>query len=308
MDKFTARLAKMADTNVVRFDYEDGDTEDALLELQSVSLFSQQPIVVLRNCTAMTTQGKVSEQSDRLESYIKTPVPGRTLVVTAQTEKLDERKKLTKALKQHVVVECHTPKESAALGWLQDELSHRSVRMTKDALNELWRRTGAVSQATNEIEKLAVYSVGEAIDINDVRALVSKTLEESIFDWVDHVVSGRIHRATQVLTDLQKEGQDPLALLGMLARQYRMMWFAKALQRKGMGQSEIAKIAKVHPYALRIADGQARAFSLENLERLLLEGAQCEYDIKRGRQDGANAILYMMLRTAQSTTTQERVR
>lgn len=308
IDKYMARLAQAAKASLIRFDYENGDTQEALLELQSVSLFSDQPLVVLRNCTAITTQGKTSEHAELLESYIKTPVPGRTLIVTVAADKVDERKKLTKAMKKHVVVECHTPNEAVAMRMLKSEVNERALNMVDDAISELWFRTGSVSQATNEIDKLAVYSDSQTIGVEDVRELVAKTLEESIFDWVDHVVSGRIYQATQLLTDLQRQGQEPLALLGMLARQFRMMWFTKALQRKGMRQADIAKIAKVHPYALRIAEKQSHAFSLNHLEQFILAASKCDYDIKRGRQDGGHAILYIMLLTAQSTTEQVRAR
>lgn len=306
MERFVDKLARVAETDVLRYDYEDDNVEEAVLELQTVSLFFQQPIVVLKNCTVFLSQGKASGQLELLEAYLKKPITDRILVMTVNGEKLDERKKLTKAAKKYIAIDCNTPKGPAALRVLSAEVASAGIKISQDALTELWNRTGSVSLAAGELEKLSVYAGEGEVTRHDVQVLVTKTLEESVFDWIDHVANGRIHLATSQLVDLQRQGYDSLALIAMLCRQFRTMWFAKALRSRKMSQDEIAKTAKVHPYALRIAEKQAAAFTIVGLETLLMKAAELEYDIKRGRQDAANAVVLLMLLTSQITTGRQR--
>lgn len=307
MDRFVKKLLTCADADTVaKFDFEEDGVEEALLELQTMSLFSQQPIVLLENCTAMTSQGKAGAQAEALEAYLQNPINQRTLVVSVHAEKLDERKKLTKTAKRHIVVDCLTPKEPVALKLMQEEATASNLQIEGAAIKEIWHRCGSVSLSFNEMKKLAVFALGRQVTLEDVQILVAKTLEESVFDFVDKVVHGHMGSAISMLSDLKHQGYEALALLSMLVRQYRMMWFAKALSQKGMSVDAIAKEAKVHPFAMRVADRQARHFSLSALERIIVSAAQFEYDIKRGRRDANQVIELFMLLCARSTSERAR--
>lgn len=291
--------ASQAET-AVRYDFEEDGVEQALLELQSVSFFLQQPLVVINNCTVFLSQGKNSAQGEALESYLQNPVSNRVLVLTVQADKLDERKKITKAAKRHLVVSCQTPKEAAALKMLQAYATEQAIQIQGNALAELWRRTGTVTLARNELHKVGLYAGGKAVTEADVRMLVTQTLEETVFDWVDHVIKGQLVTATEHLVDIERQGYDPLALLAMLARQLRLMWYAKALQQKGMRLDDIAKEVKAHPFALRVADRQSKKIPLAALERTITQAADIELDVKRGRRDPQHAIELFMLQCAKN--------
>lgn len=299
VDRFVKRLIECTDAGVVaRYDFEEDGLENPLLELDTVSLFEQQPVVQIRNCTFFLSQGKSGTQADLLEKYIQSPAPGRVLVMTVDGDKLDERKRLTKAVKRHLVVDCQTPKQPLAMRYLTQVAHDTHMDLDVGALDELWRRTGSISQAMNELSKLAVYASGRLVTREDVSALVENTMEDTVFDWVDHVAQGRISMATQSLQAMRYQGYDPLALIAMLVRQIRMMWFAKSLSTKGMTPDDIAKVAKVHPFAMRVAMKQSGSFGLTSLESLLALAADCEYDIKRGRRDGLQALELLMLTAA----------
>ncbi|EPZ44319.1 hypothetical protein N007_11100 [Alicyclobacillus acidoterrestris ATCC 49025] len=309
MDRFTQKLVELSDGQALaRYDFEEDGVDDALFELQSVSLFLAQPVVLIRNCTAFLAQGKAGASGEALEAYLQNPVSERTLVVTVPGEKLDERKKVTKAAKRHIVIDCRTPKPAVALRVLKQDRDRLQVDLTDDALDELWRRTGTVTHASNELEKLSIYALGRTVTVEDVRALVAQTMEETVFDWVDHVTQGRIGHAFANLQEVARQGYDALSLLAMLARQFRLMWFAKALGQRGMRMEDIAKQAKAHPFAMKVADKQARNFTLSAIERLICQAADYELAVKRGRRDAQQAIELLMLAAAGSTSALRRAK
>lgn len=287
---------------MTRYDFEEDGVENPLLDLDTVSLFSQQPVVHLRNCTLFLSRGKAGASTEMLETYMQNPAPGRVLVMTVDGDKLDERKRVTKAAKQHLVVNCQTPKAPVATGYLARVAEEGQLQIDDEALTELWRRTHSISRAMSEIDKLGIYASGRAIERQDVTMLVADSVEDTVFDWVDHVANGKISIAMDGLKAMAHQGYDPLALIAMLARQIRMMWFAKALSAKGMVLDDIAKLAKAHPFAMRVAARQAGSFTVSALESLLVRAADCEYDIKRGRRDGLQALELLMLTAAKEAT------
>lgn len=303
MEQFIEKLKEhTGTTEIARFDYEEDGAESALLELDTISFFLEQRLVVLRNCQVFTSQGKASASAEALEAYLQSPAPGRVLVLMLDADKLDERKKVTKAVKRHVVIECHTPKQAVAIPYLDAFAKSRGWVVEAAALEEVWRRTEMVSQSMMELEKLALYALNRGVTRDDVRQLVQPSVEETVFDWVDHVAQGRVGVAIMMLQSMTRQSYDPLALIAMLVRQFRLMWFAKTLSRKGMSAEEMAKVTKTHPYAMKVAIRQSSSFSVEQLETLLKLAADCEYDIKRGRRDGLQALELVMLTAASGGT------
>ncbi|WAH38525.1 DNA polymerase III subunit delta [Alicyclobacillus dauci] len=309
MDMFVDKLVASTEAeSVVRFDFEEDGIDEAMLELQSVSLFLQQPIVVIRNCTPFLSQGKSGSSADVLEAYVQNPIRTRTLVMSVSADKLDERKKLTKAAKRHIVIDCKTPKEPVAIRFLETVVATEGMDTDRAVLTELWHRTGSVSQAVNELRKLTLYAVDRSITVQDVRDLVAQTVEDTVFDWVDDVIQGRIATAMTSLVDLSHQGYDPLGLLAMLARQLRMMWYAKVQGGRGIRIEDIAKEVKVHPFAMKVAERQARNVTSSALETLIRQAADYEYDVKRGRRDPGQAIELLMLSCARSMSTRPRAK
>ncbi|WP_067621585.1 DNA polymerase III subunit delta [Alicyclobacillus acidiphilus] len=306
MDMFVNRLVEQSPAQrVSRYDYEEDGVEQALLDLDTFSLFAEPTIVLIRNCTAFLSQGKTSGQGDELLAYLSNPAPGRTLVLTAAADKLDERKKITKEAKRHMLIQCQTPKGNIARNYLAREAKRQQIAIDDAAVETLWRKCQTITQCLSELKKLSVYALARTISAADVEKLVPQTIEETVFDWVDHVVQGHVAAAINSLQSLARQGYDALALIAMLVRQIRMMCLAKELSARRVSPEEMAKIGKVHPFAMKVAIRQSGAFSERGLERLLLLAADCEYDIKRGRRDGIHALELLILTASKEAARKE---
>ncbi|GMA56168.1 DNA polymerase III delta subunit [Alicyclobacillus sacchari] len=304
VDLFCDRAARSGGfTSVARFDYEEDGFEQARLELDTLSFFSDQALVHVRNCTALTSQGKSGSDLEALEAYLENPAPGRVLVLSTAADKLDERKRITKTAKRHVVVQCATPKEADALRHLKSFAKERGIEATDEAIHELWRRVGAMTHALNELEKLSVYALGRRIERTDVEQLVVRSVEDSVFDWIDRVAQGQIAAALTNLQGLARQGYDPLALMALLARQIRMMGLAKSSADGRVSLDQLAKRAGVHPFAMRVAAKQAQRFTLRDLEMLARRIADSEYDVKRGRRDPQQALECILMEASLAAIT-----
>ncbi|SDW53204.1 DNA polymerase III, delta subunit [Alicyclobacillus hesperidum] len=290
-------------TSIARFDFEEDGFEQARLELDTLSFFSEKALVHVRNCVALTSQGKSGSDAEALEAYFENPAPGRVLVLSTVADKLDERKRITKAAKRHVVVQCTTPKEPEALRRLKRFANERGMNITEEAIHELWRRVGSMTHCMNEMEKLSVYALDRRIERADVEQLVARSVEDSVFDWIDCVAQGQIAAALTSLQGLARQGYDPLALMALLARQIRMMGLAKTHGDGRETLDQLAKRASVHPFAMRVAAKQAQRFALRDLEMLTRRIADSEYDVKRGRRDPQQALETILMQAALAAST-----
>ena len=294
-----------------RYVFDDDGAQEALLSLSSVSLFDDAPVVYLNRCGAFLSTSREKQDSSALEAYLQNPIAHRILLISVVAQKWDERKKLTKAAKLWPVIHCEAEKDVEAIRILS-MLVERGRRgqgetpISREILQEVWRRTASISVAMMELIKLVTYKGSRNIGLADVDALVVRPLDDNVFDWVDHVVGGRADAAISTISDLLQTGHDGFALLALLARQFRLLWFAKSLGFEGQSDAQIAKQAGAHPFAVKVARRQAQRVTVQQLETALLKLADAEFDVKRGRKDILAILQEFVLWSAWSSASSAR--
>lgn len=301
VDCVAARLA--ADTgatvDVNRYSFEDEGCQSAVAGCQTVSLFASASVEVLENCTALLSSGKgKSDKADTsaLEDYITEPIEGHVLVVTAYGEKMDERKKLVKALRTHsTVVDCNSPKEAAAVKILDSVAVKRTIGVDRPVLTELYRRSGTLSMAVSDLEKVATYVGGRTVTLEDLSEVVTAPPEDDIFAWIDLAIRGRAQKALHQLDDLLLAGNDLFAILALLARQWRLIAYAKEAAARDETPRDLAARIGVHPYALKVAGDQSHGLSLRVAEDMLLLVADAEWALKTGRREARTTLEWLIL-------------
>lgn|GEM_PF-1713802 len=296
-----ARIEGMA-PDVQRFYCDDAGCTAAISQCQTVSLFAEPSVVLLLNCTGLTAQPKGKHDLTALETYAEAPISTRILVVTCDSGKLDERKKVVKALKKFPVVDCNSPKDGEALAFVRELAAEKGLKVAPDALAELWRRTQSVTVCERELEKLQAYS-GGTVSLADIVEVTPSTTEDNVFRWVEGVVLGDLYSSFEALQSLQQSGYDAFALFSLLARQLRLMWYAKTMGQTATSPNELARRLGAHPYALKMAGQQARHMTVHKIETLLCTIADTEFAVKSGRRDVAQALDWIVLSCATVSAT-----
>jgi DNA polymerase-3 subunit delta len=92
------------------------------------------------------------------------------------------------------------------------------------------------------------------------------------------------------LHQLLNEGEHPLALLGMIVRQFRILIQVKELTERGLSQQDIATRLKLHRFVVQKAVRQAMNFSLEQLEVIYQKLLDTDMAIKTGQMDEVLAL------------------
>lgn len=173
---------------------------------------------------------------------MKSPSPSAITVFIAPYEKLDERKKITKAMKQTAnVIESVSLQVHDLKGWILHELSTHGKTMSDESIDCLIELGGTdLVHLQTELAKIATF-VGEEqeIDSDTIKKLLVRTLEQDVFTLGNAYLSGHKSEAIEIYHDLLKRKEDPLKLNALIATQVRLMVQVSHLKKKAIMLSKL---------------------------------------------------------------------
>ncbi|WP_456278221.1 DNA polymerase III subunit delta [Bacillus sp. AK128] len=293
------------DFNLSVYDMEETPIDLAIEDAQTLPFFGDKRVVIVKNALFLTgtkDKVKIDHNLQLLEEYISSPSPTAVFVIVVDSEKLDERKKITKLLKKEAeVFEATLTDEKSLVTWIHSEAKQLKVGITDDAMGMLIQYVrGTVTLLVQELHKMALY-VGEEGTITPevVGLLSSRTVEDNIFELIDCVLSQNISKSLEIYHDLLKLNEEPIKILSLLSGQYRLLYQVKDFSRRGYSQQQIANHLKIHPYRVKLASQKATQFSNEYLLQSINALAEMDYQIKSGQQEKRLALELFILKQYQ---------
>ncbi|WP_313891787.1 DNA polymerase III subunit delta [Psychrobacillus sp.] len=273
LKKLKKQLSEDGEIEVIHFDLEEKNVEEVIYEADTVPFFSDKKLVIAKNAFFLkaTEKGKekVIHNTAVLEQWLQSPSPTAVTVFIAPYEKLDERKKVTKSMKQHAnLIEATSLQAHDLKGWILHEVSSLGKTITDGAVNRLIEVGGTnLIHLQTELLKIATY-LGEQneIDGETVQMLLVRTLEQDVFTLGNAYITGNSSEALEIYHDLLKRKEDPLKLNALIATQVRLMIQVSHLKKKGYHAQQIANQLKVHPYRVKLLFDSP---SLRNEQKLL---------------------------------------
>ncbi|WP_252314352.1 DNA polymerase III subunit delta [Sinobaca sp. H24] len=297
MEKMTNLIVKQTlkeeerDFQFISYDMRETSVETGVEEAETLPFFGSNKVVLLQHCyflTGVREKEKVEHNLKALEAYCQNPAAETVLILSVPADKLDERKKIVKALKKEgKVLQAGAPDQKSMEKWIDSQFKQKKQSIDPEAKTELMKRAGFnLNMLSNETDKLALYaSEGEVVNRKDIEALTPVTLEDNVFTLVDRVISQRTDEALRIYYDLLKQKEEPIKILALLARQTRMIIHVLYLKKQGYSRQKMAGQLKLHPYAVKIAEEQGRNYNEAILENSLKELASADFDIKTGQMD-----------------------
>jgi DNA polymerase-3 subunit delta len=223
-------------------------------------------------------------------------LPDTTRLVFVEFQPINPRHQLVKLAEQQkgrTVIECRQPQAGALPRWISERAKKRGGAIEPPAANRLAALVGGdLRRLDTEINKLITYvDAQRPIAEKDVLLLVSDASASSVFDLVDALGKRDGQRAAHELHHLLDQGENPLGLLAMIVRQYRLLILVKELQARSLPPDAMAKELGQHPFVIKKLNEQARSYrdiaQLETIYRRLLE---IETEIKTGQTSDVLAL------------------
>lgn len=193
---------------------------------------------------------------------------------------------------QAQVILCEKPRKNDLPDWIRRRARLREVTLDAAAVQDLAEFVGDdLRQLDQELIKLADYAAARTVTRKDVRLLVPATRAASVFELVDALGLGNGPTAGRLMQHaLDVDGEPPLRLLAMIARQYRLLIQVKALQAQGARPPEIARTLNLGEWTVPRFVNQANRHSFPRLERTMERILATDEAIKTGRLTDREAL------------------
>jgi DNA polymerase-3 subunit delta len=268
----------------------------------SVPFMADRRLVIVEGLlTRLESKGKEGalpawqkEYLEKLTQYLQR-LPETTRLVFVEDRSISKNNsvlRLALADERGHVKEFKPPQGKALNRWIEERVRKKGGQINAAAVETLAAFVGNdLRLLDQEIEKLIAYvDQARPISEDDVRLLVSYVREANIFEMVDALGQRDGQQAAKLLHQLLDEGEHPLALLGMIVRQFRIMIQVKELNARGLSQQEIAARLKLHRFVVKKAVRQAMNFSMEQLETVYRKLLETDVAIKTGQMDEMLAL------------------
>ncbi len=200
-----------------------------------IAAANQLPMMSTLRVVKITDFGKLREADEEaLVRYISNPA--ESTVVIFNTEDLDKRKKLARALLEKCqVVDYPALKDGEARTWVKSRLRELKVTCDELALSEIIMLAGTdVQTLFSELDKLASAALPTGrITAQMVDDLIGRSRELSNWELGDHLIARNRKQALETLSRLLEGGAQPVMLIGAIAGNYHRLALAKEALTRG---------------------------------------------------------------------------
>jgi len=277
------------------YDLNNNSLSQVLMEAQEIPFFSEKRLIIAENPSFLTTK-KATNSSvhniDELLEYLKAPSEDTILLFLVQGA-VDGRSKAVKALKKSAeIIEATPLAANETKVYVSQYLKNEGITFSPESLEALMERTNyALSPSMNEAQKLILLSSKDKkFTAQDVRNLVAKSLEQNIFDLSEYVLAGNAGKAISLLDDLLLQGENIIALNGILLSKIRLILQTQLLMKESFQQGQIAQSLGVNPYPVKLAMQQARKFDMQLLSYIFDQLVEMDYKMKTSQME--NKLLF----------------
>jgi len=266
---------------------------DLAVRCRTIPAFAPRRVVLLKEVDRLR-----SEVWEAMLGYLDAPSPTTCLICIA--DKLEYGHRVLKRIEEvGKVLRFALPRdeggrERQCQQWMRERARLQGKSLTPEAERLLLTLQGPdLLRLSQEVDKLCLF-VGERqqIDPEAVESLVGQGRVRGIFELTAAVGRRDLDGAVSCLRHLLERGEEPLGMLGMLARQLRLLVRAKELLAQPSPPAEISRLLGVpRPFVSEILEA-ARLSSLPRLEQGLARLLDLD---RRLKSSGGGQPLYLEL-------------
>jgi DNA polymerase-3 subunit delta len=243
---------------------------------------SSRRLVIVR-----ATQSFAKGELDRFVPYVENPVDSTCIIwVWAKTELSHVLCKRCRELGR--AVHFRKLSDRQVYSWIQKRADELGLVIERDAAAFLNQAVGnSLRDLFSELSKLSLRHSGSRIGLEQIKELTTFSRLFTVFDVVDFVGRRDAPRALQALTRLfDAQGRDSssvLGILGMLARQIRLLLKTKESLKGTGGKGRVAeKLRPLPQFVIEKCIAQEKVWDESELEKALLEFYDADGMIRTG--------------------------
>lgn len=190
-----------------------------------------------------------------------------------------------------------TPLQGQILNkWILKEIEAQNGKIQTQAINILATFIGSdLWQMTNEIKKLASFTLGREITAEDVTLLVKGKFNDEIFALTDMIGTKNKKAALKLLDEQLKNNTPEILILASIINQFRNLIQVREILEDNTFPTRDMVVSQVglHPFVATKSIEQARNYSMDNLKTIYTRLLKIDRKLKTGQTKGR--ILFDLL-------------
>ncbi len=287
----------MQEFNLHVIDAQTKDAKDIINACDTLPFMVSKKLVIVKDFP-ITAAKKQSMQTDKLIDYLSR-VPPTTCLIFFNRGQIDMRVSIFAAIKKHgKTVDFSHLKPEDTQKWLTGALRKHSKRMDSACMQYMIHLVGnRIADLNNEVLKLIAYAKDEdSIQTEDIDAIAVPNHEYSAFQLLDCIGRRDVGGSIALLNKLIAQGEHPVSLLAMTAKQLRMILHCCCLREEGISDAQMSKKIAGHPFAVKKCIEQSRYFTTEKIKAGIRFCLETDYGIKSGKIKEKAALELLFIR------------
>jgi DNA polymerase-3 subunit delta len=270
-------------TEVLKYDCSETNFAHIYEEMITPSLFYDEKIIVLSNADT------IFDDKENHTQWIKViQRDNNDIFLVLQMSEIPRDPQIKKVFELYIDVQDITPLSSVNLqNYIQSDLLKDGFKMDFATQQILIERLKNQEESLYEYLKLLkTYKYQEKyINKDDVVKIVSRPIEDNIFDIVKSYLDGDKVKTIQLFEDLLIKQEDPLSILSMIGRKLNDLEDVKRCLHAGLNQRQISERMHISNGKAYYLIREAKSIQKKDIEYTIDKINVLDYKIKSGRMD-----------------------
>lgn len=284
---------KIDNNSIIRYSLNEDSIDNILEDANTFNLFSDTKLIIVNDANIFTSSNDIL--TDKIINYLNNYNDKSYLVFTLLSDKIDNRKKITKVMSDKGNVIDLNKKEvdtNYIISYLKDNGYQINMSDARMILNKVGNNLFSIN---NELDKLMLFKLEDkVIDKNSIDLLINENIDSSLFALVDSITNKDKNKMLKLYHECLLES-DPIMIINMLANKYILLYQVKRLISDGYSDDKIAKELEVHPYPVKLARNMCYSYSVKEILDIILKLANLDKDIKLGNVNGEVGLEFLLL-------------
>lgn len=304
-EKFLVRSTKQELSAAIRggsddmnYNYYEGkgiSVQEIIGMSETMPFFADRRLIVIEN------SGFFKTSQVELAEYLEN-VPESSNIIFVETE-IDKRGKMYKVLKnQGYIAEIGEQTPDLLVRWMASILKKDGINITGNTASYILDKVGtSMEKLKPELEKLSCYAMEKGVIENeDVDKICIVQPVNKVFDMVDAMVRKNQKQALEYYNDLLALQVDVVPMLAVIANHFKRLLYVKEMAMQNFAKSEISKVSGINIHFVDKYLGQARHFTVAQLNEALEDVVHMENLFKTGRIAGNLAVELLVVKYSSS--------
>lgn len=282
-------MSRSLDLQII--DGENCTVSDITTAARAYSMFSERRVVIVRNYRPAYKKVGTRSDEEELLTLIGSDNDSSILIFTVDADKSGDinafGKKLIKACNGYEFARLD---RAELKGFIKKRVREAGNILGQREMDYMIDLSGYYNKNSEyylknimaDLDRINNACAGDQITIKLIEELMIGESDRFVFNLIDSMMAGNKRQSMSLATEIAKDESEVMKVIGLLIKQFEIMYDAIELTNEGMSIPQIAKVTKVNEFRLKKAYQAARQFSKARLKELLIGLYNIDKDIKSG--------------------------